>query len=82
MRSPLAAAVAAGAALALTVSAPAFAADPTGTVLHAGSPDAVAGSYLVVLKDGALPAPTSSPGTTAAASPGCSGTPSRATPPG
>ncbi|GAA2606880.1 S8 family peptidase [Paractinoplanes durhamensis] len=55
MRSPLAAAVAAGAALALTVSAPAFAADPTGTVLHAGSPDAVAGSYLVVLKDGALP---------------------------
>ncbi|GIF22543.1 subtilisin family serine protease [Actinoplanes tereljensis] len=54
MRSTLAAAVAAGAALAITVSAPAFAAAPTSTVLNAGSPDAVAGSYLVTLKDGAV----------------------------
>nr|WP_231954744.1 S8 family serine peptidase [Actinoplanes derwentensis] len=31
---------------------PAVAAEPTGTILAAGSPDAIEGSYIVVLKDG------------------------------
>nr|BFE70436.1 hypothetical protein GCM10020092_037370 [Actinoplanes digitatis] len=46
------AAALAGTALAVAGAAPAIAAEPTGTVLHADSPSAVAGSYLVVLKDG------------------------------
>jgi hypothetical protein len=46
-----AAAALAGAALAVTAT-PALAAEATGTILNAGSPTAVAGTYLVTLKDG------------------------------
>ena len=45
-------AVLVGTALAVAGAAPAIAAEPTGTILHADSPSAVAGTYLVVLKDG------------------------------
>ncbi|MFG1607681.1 S8 family serine peptidase [Actinoplanes sp. NPDC049265] len=51
-RLSLATAVVTGTALAVTAT-PALAAEATGTVLHAASPDAVAGSYLVTLKAGA-----------------------------
>ncbi|MFC4066397.1 S8 family peptidase [Actinoplanes subglobosus] len=42
-------------ALGMSLSAitPALAAEPTGTIREAGSPDAIEGSYIVVLKDGA-----------------------------
>jgi subtilisin family serine protease len=45
-------------ALGLSLSAitPALAAEPTGTIREAGSADAIAGSYIVVLKDGATEA--------------------------
>ncbi|GIF14206.1 S8 family peptidase [Actinoplanes teichomyceticus] len=52
VRHHRAAAVLAGTALAVVTTAPAFAAEATGTVLHAGSPTAVAGTYLVTFKDG------------------------------
>ncbi|MET0493762.1 MAG: S8 family peptidase [Actinoplanes sp.] len=48
-----AAAVLVGAALALAGTTPALAAEATGPIQHAGSPSAIAGSYLVVLKPGA-----------------------------
>jgi subtilisin family serine protease len=38
--------------LGLGTATPATAAEPTGTIREAGSPDAIAGSYIVVLKDG------------------------------
>ncbi|MEV6348812.1 S8 family peptidase [Actinoplanes sp. NPDC051851] len=45
-------AVLAGVALAVVATGPAFAAENIGTVQHAESPTAVAGSYVVTLKDG------------------------------
>ncbi|GAA2551607.1 hypothetical protein GCM10010435_22240 [Winogradskya consettensis] len=47
-----AAAALAGTAIALAAATPALAAEPTGTVEHAGSATAIDGSYLVTLKDG------------------------------
>lgn len=42
-----------GTALAVTAAGPAFAAEAVGTVLHADSASAVAGTYLITLRDGA-----------------------------
>ncbi|WP_305790007.1 S8 family peptidase [Symbioplanes lichenis] len=50
--APRTLAVLGGTVLALTAAGPAFAADPVGTVLHAGSPTAIAGSYLITLANG------------------------------
>ncbi|KUL21510.1 S8 family peptidase [Actinoplanes awajinensis] len=52
VRHPRAAAVLVGTALAVVATAPAYAAEATGTVLHAGSATAVDGTYLVTFKDG------------------------------
>ncbi|MFC4063879.1 S8 family peptidase [Actinoplanes subglobosus] len=46
------AAILAGTAIALSLTTPAFAAPATGTVLYAGSPTAIDGSYVVVFKSG------------------------------
>ncbi|GAA2702166.1 S8 family peptidase [Actinoplanes palleronii] len=52
VRHPRAAAVLVGTALAIVATAPAYAAEATGTVLHAGSATAVDGTYLVTFTDG------------------------------
>ncbi|GLY07105.1 MULTISPECIES: S8 family peptidase [Actinoplanes] len=52
LKSTRAAAVIVAATVAATAATPAFAAPKTGTILAADSPNAIAGSYLVTLKNG------------------------------